>query len=229
MMNDIKNNISFNIYEPETVLKYINAPHKKSILTRIIKNPEIAPAKKQIKIKLNNIKESSIHLKEFNIFNKKTEKLFNKLSNQKTEEEEVEDNNTVNNNTKNGKNYEKSRTQKFLVINRKILEKLNIKIQNNLYDYIHPHEYRIYSKNKKIFNNHYLTMELNKIKTEKNLQKNNDIKILNLNNDEPKEEMKFSTHKSTNIFLPLNKNLKTLPNKKNSINIKLFKDPKNIH
>ena len=46
-MTEFTQNIALNIYEPEASLKYFKKP-KKSIITKIIKNPEIGPAKKKI-------------------------------------------------------------------------------------------------------------------------------------------------------------------------------------
>ena len=48
-MTEFTQNIALNIYEPEASLKYFKKP-KKSIITKIIKNPEIGPSKKKIKI-----------------------------------------------------------------------------------------------------------------------------------------------------------------------------------
>jgi hypothetical protein len=48
--------------------------------------------------------------------------------------------------TNNDKKYKKNKRHNF-VVSRKQLEKLNRNIPNNLYDYLHPYEYRYYSKN----------------------------------------------------------------------------------
>ena len=50
-MTEIINSISFNIYEPESSLKIYKNPKKKSIITKILKNPEIPPAFNNIPIR----------------------------------------------------------------------------------------------------------------------------------------------------------------------------------
>ena len=47
-MSELTQNVPLNIYEPEISLKIYKNPKKKSIITKIIKNPEIAPANKKI-------------------------------------------------------------------------------------------------------------------------------------------------------------------------------------
>ena len=78
-MNEITKNICLNIYEPENNFGYFNNTKTKSIITRIIKNPEIFPEKKRIKEKYINIKKNSNQLKAYNIFRRPGEITFNPI------------------------------------------------------------------------------------------------------------------------------------------------------
>ena len=208
-MTEFTQNIALNIYEPEASLKYFKKP-KKSIITKIIKNPEIGPAKKKIKIKYNDINEYSLNLIEYNIFRRPGEKIFRAV--QKNEEKKF--NKNGNNNNLNNKNYLKNKNQDF-VINRKQLEKLHKNIPNNLYDYLHPYEYRFYSKNNTILKN-YLKMRANPQKEleEKKKPKNKEVKILKLTDDlEFNNDFKLTRYKSNNL-VPLRTNLKSASNDK---------------
>lgn len=208
-MTEFTQNIALNIYEPEASLKYFKKP-KKSIITKIIKNPEIGPAKKKIKIKYNDINEYSLNLIEYNIFRRPGEKIFRAV--QKNEEKKL--NKNGNNNNLNNKNYLKNKNQDF-VINRKQLEKLHKNIPNNLYDYLHPYEYRFYSKNNTILKN-YLKMRANPQKEleEKKKPKNKEVKILKLTDDlEFNNDFKLTRYKSNNL-VPLRSNLKSASNDK---------------
>ena len=208
-MTEFTQNIALNIYEPEASLKYFKKP-KKSIITKIIKNPEIGPAKKKIKIKYNDINEYSLNLIEYNIFRRPGEKIFRAV--QKNEEKKL--NKNGNNNNLNNKNYLKNKNQDF-VINRKQLEKLHKNIPNNLYDYLHPYEYRFYSKNNTILKN-YLKMRANPQKEleEKKKTKNKEVKILKLTDDlEFNNDFKLTRYKSNNL-VPLRTNLKSASNDK---------------
>ena len=208
-MTEFTQNIALNIYEPEASLKYFKKP-KKSIITKIIKNPEIGPAKKKIKMKYNDINEYSLNLIEYNIFRRPGEKIFRAV--QKNEEKKL--NKNGNNNNLNNKNYLKNKNQDF-VINRKQLEKLHKNIPNNLYDYLHPYEYRFYSKNNTILKN-YLKMRANPQKEleEKKKTKNKEVKILKLTDDlEFNNDFKLTRYKSNNL-VPLRTNLKSASNDK---------------
>ena len=208
-MTEFTQNIALNIYEPEASLKYFKKP-KKSIITKIIKNPEIGPSKKKIKIKYNDINEYSLNLIEYNIFRRPGEKIFRAV--QKNEEKKL--NKNGNNNNLNNKNYLKNKNQDF-VINRKQLEKLHKNIPNNLYDYLHPYEYRFYSKNNTILKN-YLKMRANPQKEleEKKKTKNKEVKILKLTDDlEFNNDFKLTRYKSNNL-VPLRSNLKSASNDK---------------
>ena len=208
-MTEFTQNIALNIYEPEASLKYFKKP-KKSIITKIIKNPEIGPAKKKIKIKYNDINEYSLNLIEYNIFRRPGEKIFRAV--QKNEEKKF--NKNGNNNNLNNKNYLKNKNQDF-VINRKQLEKLHKNIPNNLYDYLHPYEYRFYSKTNTILKN-YLKMRANPQKEleEKKKPKNKEVKILKLTDDlEFNNDFKLTRYKSNNL-VPLRTNLKSASNDK---------------
>ena len=207
-MTEFTQNIALNIYEPEASLKYFKKP-KKSIITKIIKNPEIGPAKKKIKIKYNDINEYSLNLIEYNIFRRPGEKIFRAV--QKNEEKKL--NKNGNNNNLNNKNYLKNKNQDF-VINRKQLEKLHKNIPNNLYDYLHPYEYRFYSNNTILKN--YLKMRANPQKEleEKKKTKNKEVKILKLTDDlEFNNDFKLTRYKSNNL-VPLRSNLKSASNDK---------------
>ena len=208
-MTEFTQNIALNIYEPEANLKYFKKP-KKSIITKIIKNPEIGPVKKKIKIKYNDINEYSLNLIEYNSFRRPGEKIFRAV--QKNEEKKL--NKNGNNNNLNNKNYLKNKNQDF-VINRKQLEKLHKNIPNNLYDYLHPYEYRFYSKNNTILKN-YLKMRANPQKEleEKKKPKNKEVKILKLTDDlEFNNDFKLTRYKSNNL-VPLRSNLKSASNDK---------------
>lgn len=210
-MSELTQNVPLNIYEPEISLKIYKNPKKKSIITKIIKNPEIAPANKKIKIKYNDINDNSIHLKEYNIFRRPGEKIFRQIQN------------NINNNiykkgniniTISGKKYKKNKKHNF-VVSRKQLEKLNRNIPNNLYDYLHPYEYRYYSKNNEKLKNYLkiLTKTQKEIKGIKSTD-NKDIKILKLNDDiESNNDKKFLRYKSNNI-ITLKTNLKSSSNDK---------------
>ena len=207
-MTSIVNNISLNIYEPESSFKINNNRKQKSIITQIIKNPEIPPAKKRIKIKYKEINQNSNNLYEYNIFRRPGEKLFRDI--QKIEKKDLRKDRNINGNNKN-KNDKKNQSKKFL-INRKTLEKINKNIPNNLYDYLHPYEYQYYSKRNNILKN-YLKM---KIQKSKELSKTNEIKILKFDEDdnESNKIFKIKRYKSNNIFLPLNNYLKRQSNEK---------------
>ena len=211
-MNDIKNNVSFNVYEPELNMKFLGG--KKSIITKILKNPDIAPARKQIKLKYKNIKECSLHLKEFNIFRKKSERIFQQM---RTENIAKEERSSINRNAKNIKSCNKNKEKEF-VLNRKLLEKLNKNVPNNLLDYIHPHEYRLNTINTNFVKAAYKTLLLNKSK-EKNGPKKTE-KIIKLNDD-------ILKNKSVNFFYNLNNKLKTLSNK-HSLTFKSLINSNNI-
>ena len=218
-MTEIINSISFNIYEPESSLKIYKNPKKKSIITKILKNPEIPPAKKQIKIKYNDINENTIHLNEYNIFRPPGEKILRHI---KKEENNFEKNKNIN--IKNNiKNYKKNKHQNF-IINRKQLERLNKNIPNNLYDYLHPYEYRYYSKKNNLATK-FFNMQLSE---NKNSQKNNNFKILKLNDEDSNDSKQFIKYKSENLFLPLRTNLKTASNKKFFITSRKLKSSKNM-
>jgi len=211
-MNDIKNNVSFNIYEPELNMKFLGG--KKSIITKILKNPEIAPAKKQIKIKYKNINESSLHLKEFNIFRKKSERIFQQMRAASIAKEKE---NNINRKAKSINSCNKNKGKEF-VLNRKLLEKLNKNVPNNLLDYIHPHEYRLNTINTNFVKAAYSTMQLNKPKENNDLIKSE--KIIKLNDD-------ILKNKSVNFFYNLNNRLKTLSNK-HSLTFKSLINSNNI-
>ena len=202
-MTEIVNNISLNIYEPESILKFYKNPKKKSIITKIIKNPEIPPAKKQIKIKYDDINESSIHLNEYNIFRPPGLKMFKRM---RREENNLTKKTNINDN-KNVKILKKNQNQN-LIINRKYLEKLNKNIPNNLYDYLHPYEYTYYSKK----------FGLSKILSEiKKPHKKNQFKFIKLT-DEELITSKLTKYRSSNLFFPL----------KSGSNKKLFLTARNL-
>ena len=222
-MNSISKNISLNIYEPETSLKIYRNTNKKSIITKIIKNPDIAPAKKQIKIKYNNINKNSIHLSEYNIFQKPGEKIL-----RRTRKEEYEFNgNIFKEKNQNFKCDKKNKTKIFL-INRKFLEKINLNknIPNDIYDYLHPYEYNLYSRNNKPLKN-YLRMQINA--KDKDLNKNKGFKNLKLiDNEKLDKNLLLTKFKSSGLFLPLKNNLRTVPNKKMSYTSKNLKFSKTM-
>lgn len=211
-MNDIKNNVSLNIYEPELNMKFLGG--KKSIITKILKNPDIAPARKQIKIKYKNINEFSLHLKEFNIFKKKSEKFFQQM---RTEKNIKQEKSNIKKKAKSIKSCSKNKEKDF-ILNRKVLETLNKNVPNNLLDYIQPHEYRLNTINTNFVKAAYSTLQLSKPKENNILQKSE--KIIKLNDDVLK-------NKSVNFFYTLNNKLKTLSNK-HSLTFKSLINSNNI-
>ena len=217
-MSDITKNISLNIYEPESSLKIYSNSNKKSIITKIIKNPEIAPAKKQIKIKYNNINKNSIHLSEYNIFRRPGEKIFRRSKNQEYQLESK----IFKEKNKDSKSNKKNKNKNYL-INRELLEKINLNknIPNNLYDYLHPYEYHYYSKKNKLLKN-ILRMQLTGKNEDKDKKKG--IKILKLSDEkDSNKNLEIMKYKSEHIFVPFKNNLKTVPNKKNSYTSKELK------
>ena len=204
-MSKLTKVIPLNIYEPESALKIFQNTKKKSIITNIIKNPEIQPAKKQIKIKYNSINENTLQLKEYNIFYRSNIK-FRQMK--KNENNDLKTINNINKNDRNIKN-KNDKNEKFF-INRKLLEKFNKNIPNNLYDYLNPHEYKLYSKNNNLMKN-YFKMKLKGTKKEKELKlKLDDSFELNKNST----LKKYNRYNTSNVFLSLKNNLKTKKNKK---------------
>ena len=211
-MNDLKNCVSLNVYEPELNLKFLGG--KKSIITKILKNPDIAPARKQIKLKYKNIKECSLHLKEFNIFRKKSERIFQQMRTENIDKEKISN---INRNAKIIKSCKKNKEKEF-VLNRKLLEKLNKNVPNNLLDYIHPHEYRLNTINTNFVKAAFSTMQSNKPKENNDIEKSK--KIIKLDDD-------ILKNKSVNFFYNLNNKLKTLSNK-HSLSFKSLINSNNI-
>ncbi len=220
-MNSIAKNISLNIYEPENNLKYLQVTKKKSIITKIIKNPEILPEKNQIKQKYNNIKKNTNQLYLYNIFRRPGEMIFHPVI--------TEDHNELNDNIiKNGKKrnrINRINTSKNFVINRKQLEQLSKNIPHNLYDYLHPYEYSYNLKKNKLLK-HFLEMQINN----KKIKKNKTTKTLKLIDNDTNKNInhKILKYKSTNLILPLRNNLKTAYNKKPSFS-KSLKSYKTIN
>ena len=219
-MSELTKSISLNIYEPESSLKIYKDLKKKSIITKIIKNPDIIPDKKRIKEKLKKINENSKNLNEYNIFHIPGEKIF--LQMKKDEQDEQKDN-IIKEGSKINRTLKRHKNKKFL-INRKQLEKINKNIPNNLYDYLHPYEYRYNLKKNNLLKN-FLEMQINKIKDVQK-PKNNEIKILKLGEDETNQNYNIMRYKSTNLILPLKNKLKNISNTKPSIlsrSLKTFK------
>ena len=224
-MSEITRNISLNIYEPESTLKIYKDVKKKSIITKIIKNPDIMPDKKRIKEKFKKINENSNHLNEYNIFRRPGEKIFLQMKNKDNGQDEQKDD-IIKEASKTDKTLKRHKNKKFL-INRKQLEKINKKIPNNLYDYLHPYEYRYNLKKNNLLKN-FLEMQISKIKDDKK-EKNKEIKILKLGEDETNQNYNIIKYKSTNLILPLKNNLKTTSNKKSSIISKSLKTCKTMN
>ena len=212
-MNDIKNNVSFNVYEPELNMKFLGG--KKSIITKILKNPDIASSRKEIKLNYKNINECSLHLKEFNIFRKKSEQIFQQKRAESIAKKDRRSN--INRNAKNIKSCNTNKEKEF-VLNRKLIEKLNKNVPNNLLDYIHPHEYRLNTINTNFVKAAYLTLQLNKSKENNDLKKS--AKIIKLNDD-------ILKNKTVNFFYKLNNKLKILSNK-HSLTFKSLINSNNI-
>ena len=224
-MSEITRNISLNIYEPESTLKIYKDVKKKSIITKIIKNPDIMPDKKRIKEKFKKINENSNHLNEYNIFRRPGEKIFLQMKKKGNGQDEQKDD-IIKKASKTDKTLKRHKNKKFL-INRKQLEKINKKIPNNLYDYLHPYEYRYNLKKNNLLKN-FLEMQISKIKDDKK-EKNKEIKILKLGEDETNQNYNIIKYKSTNLILPLKNNLKTTSNKKSSIISKSLKTCKTMN
>ena len=224
-MSEITRNISLNIYEPESSLKIYKDVKRKSIITKIIKNPDIMPDKKRIKEKFKKINENSNHLNEYNIFRRPGEKIFLQMKKKGNGQDEKKDD-IIKKASKTDKTLKRHKNKKFL-INRKQLEKINKKIPNNLYDYLHPYEYRYNLKKNNLLKN-FLEMQISKIKDDKK-EKNKEIKILKLGEDETNQNYNIIKYKSTNLILPLKNNLKTTSNKKSSIISKSLKTCKTMN
>ena len=232
-MTELTQNVPLNIYEPEVSLKIYKNTKKKSIITKIIKNPEIAPAHKKINIKYNDIKENSMHLNEYNIFRRPGERIFRLMQNRINNNMYKKGNN---NKSDNSRKYIKNKNKNF-IISRKQLEKLNKNIPNNLYDYLHPYEYRYYSKNNDLLKN-YIKMQTKSQKEIKDIKSsdNKEIKILKLNDDiKANTDKTLIRYKSNNLitlksnlekesndkllfFSSSTKNKKILPNNINKLN-----------
>ena len=212
-MSAITKNISLNIYEPENNLKYLKDTKKKSIITKIIKNPEIIPQKKLIKEKLINIKQKSNQLNVYNIFRRPGDATFNPIKN---EDHYEQDNNAIINRKKKNKINKNHKSENFLIY-RKQIEKLNKKIPNNLYDYLHPYEYQ-YNLKKNNLLKHFLEIQINN-----KLPKKKIMKTLKLSHDNTNKNPNNSKYKCTNLFLPSRNHLKSASNKKASFVSKSLK------
>ena len=224
-MSEITRNITLNIYEPESSLKMYKNMKKKSIITKIIKNPDIMPDKKRIKEKFTKINQNSNHLNDYNIFFRPGEKIFLQMKKNGHGQDEQKDD-IIKKASKIDKSFKGHKNKKFL-INRKQLEKINKNIPNNLYDYLHPYEYRYNLKKNNLLKN-FLEMQINKIKDDKK-ENNKEIKILNLEEDDTNQNYNIINYKSSNLILPLKNYLKTTSNKKPSIISKSLKISKTMN
>ena len=204
-MSKLTKAIPLNIYEPEATLNIFKNTKKKSIITNIIKNPEIQPAKKRIKLKYNSINENTLQLKEYNIFYRSNIK-FRQMK--KKEDNDLQKDNNINKNDKISKN-KNDKNDKF-IINRKLLEKINKNIPKNLYDYLHPYEYKLYAKNNNLLKNYFK-------KKLKETKKENELKLKLDDSFELNEDItskKYNRYNSINAFISLKNNLKANKNKK---------------